>query len=128
MKIDTKNPSCPFCNPTREIIINSPYAFAIFDKFPVSKGHMLIIPKVHVSDYFDLDAEIKNGLTELLDRAKNFLDEKFSPDGYNIGINAGEAAGQTVWHVHVHLIPRYKGDTTNPRGGVRGVIPDKQQY
>jgi len=128
MNMSKKEISCPFCKPSREIQLESPSAFAIFDRFPVSKGHMLIIPKVHVSDYFDLDAETKNSLTELLDQAKIFIDEKYSPDGYNIGINAGRAAGQTVWHVHVHLMPRYSGDTENPRGGVRGVIPDKQQY
>ena len=126
--MNTETSFCPFCRPDREIILESESAYAMFDKFPVTKGHMLIIPKVHVSDYFELDVKTKNSLTELLDKSKIFLDETYSPDGYNTGINAGEAAGQTVWHVHVHLIPRYSGDTENPAGGVRGVIAYKMQY
>jgi diadenosine tetraphosphate (Ap4A) HIT family hydrolase len=89
---------------------------------------MLIIPFRHVADYFETTVEEKRALFELLDRAKALIDEQFAPAGYNVGINIGATAGQTVMHVHVHLIPRYPGDVIRPRGGVRGVIPDKQSY
>lgn len=121
--------SCIFCNIDKErIILENEYAFAIFDNFPVSKGHMLIIPKKHIKNYFEADENTKGQLWELLDECKIFADKQFNPQGYNIGINCGEAAGQTVMHLHIHLIPRYKGDIENPRGGVRGVIPDKRIY
>jgi diadenosine tetraphosphate (Ap4A) HIT family hydrolase len=89
---------------------------------------MLIIPKRHVADFFDTTAEEKRAILEVLDRSKKMLAEQMAPDGYNVGINCGSAAGQTVFHVHVHLIPRYAGDIDNPRGGVRGVIPGKRVY
>ncbi len=89
---------------------------------------MLIIPKRHVASFFDLTKEEQQDMLLLADRVKSIIDEKFHPDGYNIGVNVGEAAGQSVFHVHMHLIPRYKGDVSNPRGGVRGVIPSKQNY
>lgn len=121
--------NCIFCNIDKErIILENEYAFAIFDNFPVSKGHMLIIPKKHIKNYFEADENTKGQLWELLDECKIFADKQFNPQGYNIGINCGEAAGQTVMHLHIHLIPRYKGDIENPRGGVRGVIPDKRIY
>nr|WP_315990303.1 HIT family protein [Desulforamulus aquiferis] len=103
-------------------------AFAIYDKYPVNQGHILIIPKRHFGNYFDSTKEEREAILNLLEECKVFLDKEYSPDGYNIGINIGEAAGQTVWHLHVHLIPRYRGDIENPRGGVRGVIPDKRIY
>lgn len=118
---------CPFCNP-QNIIIQNALSFAIFDKFPVSPGHMLIIPKRHVADFFDTTTEERQAINDLLEQARAGLDEEYKPDGYNIGINCGETAGQIVMHVHVHLIPRYSGDIENPRGGVRGVIPDKRIY
>ena len=110
------------------IIIESEAAYAVFDIFPVSQGHMLIIPKKHIRDYFEAGQHEKQELWELVDRCKVYLDEKYQPDAYNVGINCGEDAGQTVMHLHIHLIPRYKGDLINPRGGVRGVIPDKRIY
>jgi diadenosine tetraphosphate (Ap4A) HIT family hydrolase len=118
---------CPFCNP-KETVVSNELAFAIYDKYPVSPGHMLIIPKRHVADFFDTTPEEKRAVLEILDRSKKMLDEEMAPDGYNVGINCGSAAGQTVFHVHVHLIPRYAGDIDNPRGGVRGVIPGKRVY
>lgn len=120
--------SCPFCGNGLKILRENELAFAIYDKYPVSRGHLLVIPKRHVSDYFDTTPEERRAMNELLDECKAMLDETFSPDGYNIGINVGEAAGQTIFHVHVHLIPRYKGDLDDPRGGVRGVIPEKRIY
>ncbi len=121
--------SCIFCNIDKErIILENEDAFAVNDGFPVSKGHMLIIPKKHIKNYFEADEQIKKQLWKLVDDCKGMADKNFAPQGYNIGINCGEAAGQTVMHLHIHLIPRYSGDMENPRGGVRGVIPDKRIY
>jgi diadenosine tetraphosphate (Ap4A) HIT family hydrolase len=120
---------CPFCPlPTDRIISESDYTITIRDSFPVSEGHTLIIPKRHVQSFFELHAIEKAAVLQALDEAKEALDKEFSPDGYNIGINDGEAAGQTVMHLHVHLIPRYEGDTEDPRGGVRHVFPEKAKY
>jgi diadenosine tetraphosphate (Ap4A) HIT family hydrolase len=103
-------------------------AIAIRDGYPVSPGHTLLIPKRHTGSFFDLSERERSDLLALLDRAKLALDDEFHPQGYNIGINDGPAAGQTVPHLHVHLIPRYDGDLPDPRGGVRWVIPDKAKY
>lgn len=121
---------CPFCKveSEREIIASSPLSVAFFDGFPVSPGHALIIPKRHVSSFFDLSQEERQDLLNLADSVKQIVEERYHPDGYNIRVNVGEAAGQSIFHVHMHLIPRYQGDVPNPRGGVRGVIPDKQNY
>ena len=118
-----------FCNIEQErVLAENELCFAIRDGFPVSDGHTLIIPKRHVANYFDLTDEEVMAMQVMMKKLKSQLDTELSPDGYNIGINVNEAAGQTVFHVHMHLIPRYKGDVENPRGGVRGVIPDKQKY
>jgi ATP adenylyltransferase len=119
--------SCPFCNPEAEVemILESAQAFSIFDKFPVNPGHALVIPKRHVSDYFELSFKEQSSCIFMLNEVKKVIEEKFYPEGYNIGINVGEVAGQTVGHVHFHLIPRFEGDVPDPRGGVRGVIPGK---
>jgi diadenosine tetraphosphate (Ap4A) HIT family hydrolase len=124
------NNDCPFCNPDseRELIAESATAYAIFDKYPVNDGHALVIPKRHVADFFELTFKEKSACLYLLEFVKPIIKSQFNPDGFNIGINIGESAGQTIPHVHIHLIPRYKGDVTKPRGGVRGVIPDKQDY
>lgn len=124
------NNYCPFCKveSEREIIASSPLSVAFFDGFPVSPGHALIISKRHVSSFFDLSQEERQDLLNLADSVKQIVEERYHPDGYNIGVNVGEAAGQSIFHVHMHLIPRYQGDVPNPRGGVRGVIPDKQNY
>jgi len=121
--------NCPFCYISEEnMVLKNDYAFAIFDKYPVNKGHMLIIPFRHFPNYFEATKEEKLAFIDLLDKAKEFLDREYKPDGYNIGVNVGKYAGQTVFHVHIHLIPRYKGDVDDPTGGVRGVIPDKRKY
>ncbi|MGD9788193.1 MAG: HIT family protein [Sulfuricellaceae bacterium] len=119
--------ACPFCR-TDQALLKSELAYALFDAHPVSPGHLLILPIRHVASYFEATAEEKSALFALLDTAKRLLDEQYAPDGYNVGINVGEAAGQTIPHLHVHLIPRYLGDVAQPRGGVRGVIPAKQSY
>lgn len=118
---------CPFCVESDHLIKNS-FAFVRRDRFAVSPGHLLIVPFRHVSSFFDLTTEERLAVWELLPAAKALVEETHTPDGYNIGVNVGEAGGQSVWHVHVHLIPRYLGDVPNPRGGVRGVIPMKQNY
>lgn len=124
------NKKCPFCSveTEREVIASSTLSLAFFDGFPVSPGHVLIIPRRHVASFFDLTKEEQQDMIRLMEDVKSIIDERFHPDGYNIGVNVGEAAGQSVFHVHMHLIPRYKGDVSNPRGGVRGVIPAKQSY
>ena len=117
----------PFLN-KKERLLENDIGFVIYDGFPVSKGHCLIVPHRVYSDYFKSTQEEVIGLQKLVLEAKKLLDKKFQPDGFNVGINCGETSGQTVPHVHIHLIPRYKGDMENPRGGVRGVIPSKQKY
>ena len=120
---------CPFCPVAdREILASHPLAVAITDSFPLTKGHALVIPRRHVASFFELTSDERAAMLEMLDRAKAALDEAHSPDGYNIGVNDGAAAGQTVMHVHVHLIPRYAGDTDDPRGGVRWIFPNRAQY
>ena len=120
---------CIFCNLEPDRIVSaSDYTVTIRDGFPVSEGHTLIIPRRHVQSFFELQAIEKAAILQALDEAKEALDRELKPDGYNIGINDGEAAGQTVMHLHVHLIPRYKGDTEDPRGGIRHVFPQKAKY
>lgn len=120
---------CQFCNISdNEIVFKNELCCARYDKYPVSNGHLLLITYRHFGNYFDATHEEKLALIDLIDKAKEFLSENFNPDGFNIGINTGEAAGQTVMHFHCHVIPRYKGDVENPRGGVRGVIPEKMDY
>lgn len=124
------NTDCPFCNPDaeRELLLESATAYAMADKFSVSKGHTLIIPKKHCADYFELSFKEQSACWFMLNKTKEILKMKLNPDGFNVGINVNESAGQTVAHVHIHLIPRYKGDVEEPRGGVRSVIPNKRNY
>lgn len=125
-----ENSECPFCNPDskRELIVESATAYSIFDKFPVNKGHALIIPKKHCSNYFDLSFKEQSACLFMLNKVKEIISNKFNPDGFNVGINIGDAAGQTIPHVHIHLIPRYSGDVADPRGGIRHIIPGKGFY
>lgn len=121
--------NCIFCNPDEEsVVLRNNHGYARYDGYPVSPGHLLIIPYRHVSSLFDLTDKEVQGLWSLLKAGKEFLNEKYHPDGFNVGVNVGEAAGQSVFHVHIHLIPRYDGDVEDPKGGVRGVIPDKMNY
>ncbi len=122
--------NCVFCGlgTDRELLLESATALAFYDAFPVSPGHALIIPKRHVENYFALSVREQMACLLVLDKLKNILTERHSPAGFNIGINIGEASGQTVSHAHIHLIPRYKNDVDDPRGGVRGVIPEKRIY
>src|SRR5690606_1073584 len=114
---------CLFCGEfPGQILAEDPLAFAKEDVHPVSPGHTLIIPRRHVPSFFETTDEERLVLCRLLDEAKAVLDAKYRPDGYNIGINGGKAAGQSVMHLHIHLIPRYVGDREDPRGGVRWVL------
>lgn len=126
----TEENECPFCQLSRkvEIICETVTCVAFYDGYPVSPGHALIIPKRHVASYFDLTDHEREAMNVMLQYVKKKVDERYHPDGYNIGINVNEAAGQSVFHVHMHLIPRYEGDVKNPKGGVRNVIPKKQKY
>ena len=119
--------NCPFCGDP-EIIIENELAFASWDSYPVNAGHCLITPRRHIAEYFQATAEEKAAIWALVDEMKAIIDKKYKPDGYNIGINIGTAAGQSVPHIHIHIIPRYWGDVENPKGGVRGVIPHRQKY
>lgn len=121
---------CPFCapEPERDLLTETATAYALLDKFPVSSGHALVIPKQHVADYFALPSRVKTACWMVVDRVKGLLDARYHPDGYNIGVNVGDAAGQTVPHVHIHVIPRYAGDVADPTGGVRNVVPGKGNY
>ncbi|XXX65330.1 HIT family protein [Sorangium sp. So ce128] len=109
-------------------VASNALAFALRDRFPVSPGHTLVVPRRLVPTWFDATAEERAAIFELVDTVKRDLDAELHPDGYNIGINAGEAAGQTVMHLHVHVIPRFRGDVDDPRGGVRHVIPGRGNY
>ena len=123
------NSPCPFCAiDPRRIIYEDEHCFAVRDGFPVAAGHSLVISKRHVATYFATSAEERAALLRALDEVKQGLDREFAPAAYNIGINDGAAAGQTVPHLHIHLIPRYHGDCDDPRGGVRWVVPDKANY
>jgi len=119
---------CIFCSISQEKVIENELAYAIWDSFPVNPGHMLIIPRRHISSYFETTSEEREALDSVLFSAREIVDRKYQPDGYNIGINHGEAAGQSIMHLHIHLIPRYYGDMDKPKGGVRGVIPHKRGY
>ena len=114
---------CIFCNIDREILAQDRHAVAIYDAHPVAKGHALVIPRRHVVTVWDLDAAEYAACFELVRVMRAVIQSRFVPDGFNIGVNCGEAAGQTVFHAHIHLIPRYRGDVPSPRGGVRNVIP-----
>lgn len=121
---------CPFCRIVMagEFLHSNGHAVAFLDAFPVSPGHMLIVPRRHMADFFSLSSVEQRAILSLVAHVKGALDQEYRPSGYNVGINAGPAAGQTVLHAHVHLIPRYAGDVIDPRGGVRWVLPERAPY
>jgi len=121
-------PDCIFCNPKREILAENTLARAFFDSYPVSRGHGLVVPKRHAVTIFELSDEEYADCFSLVRPLKDLLLARYAPDGFNVGVNCGEAAGQSVWHAHIHVIPRFTGDVAEPRGGVRGVIPYKANY
>ena len=126
---DPNNP-CLFCNTSsEEHIFENDLAFATFDSYPVTKFHVLIIPKRHIKNYFELSNNELEACNKILILSKKKIEKNDkSIKGFNIGTNCGKSAGQSINHCHIHLIPRRKGDVGDPRGGVRGVIPEKQKY
>jgi diadenosine tetraphosphate (Ap4A) HIT family hydrolase len=120
---------CPFCGiQESRIKCENDFAIAILDAFPVAKGHTLVVPKRHIASLFDLTEEEQAAVWCLVAVVRGRLLTEFRTDGFNIGVNDGPAAGQTVMHAHVHIIPRQKGDVADPRGGIRWIIADKAQY
>ena len=121
--------ACPFCFPDPgRTFYEGERVWALWDLFPVAAGHALLVTKRHVESWFDATLEEQRDLTSAISVARRAIVERYGPDGFNIGVNDGSAAGQTVPHLHVHVIPRYRGDLDDPRGGVRGVLPDKKIY
>ena len=120
---------CPFCPPPRDrVFLESADTFAFWDAYPVSPGHALVIPRRHVADWFSATDTERAALVAATDDVRREIERLHHPDGYNIGVNVGAAAGQTVFHLHLHVIPRYHGDVPSPRGGIRGVIPGRANY
>jgi diadenosine tetraphosphate (Ap4A) HIT family hydrolase len=125
----TESAVCHFCAlPEGRVLFRNARAVAVRDAYPIANGHTLVITVRHVASFFDTASAEREAMLALLDTAKEQLQSEFGPAGYNIGINDGAAAGQTIGHLHLHLIPRYPGDRPDPRGGVRWVIPDKADY
>ena len=126
-KRDPNNP-CLFCREPKGFSRKNELAYSARDSYAVSPGHTLVSPRRHVASFFELTPEEINACMALIIEERKLLDEEFKPDGYNIGVNIGAAAGQSIFHVHIHIIPRYQGDVENPQGGVRHVIPSKGHY
>ena len=131
----THQQQCPFCTPDpSRVFLSTELVLGLWDGFPVSPSHALLIPRRHVADWFQATADEQAALTTAISRARTLIEERAGlegrpkPDGYNVRFNAGAAAGQTVFHLHVHVIPRYAGDVADARGGIRGVIPAKATY
>ncbi|RYY86949.1 MAG: HIT family protein [Chitinophagaceae bacterium] len=128
-EIGTKRDGCPFCSVSdRLVLAENELALAFYDGYPVSDGHALVISRRHAAHYFELTTEEKHRVWDLVDEVVLLLKETHHPDGFNIGFNVQEAGGQTVFHTHIHIIPRYEGDVSDPRGGIRHVIQDKGHY
>ena len=120
---------CIFCHTANEkLVAENALAQAVYDTFPVTPGHTLIVPRRHATTIWDLTDEEYQACFALVREARAILEERHKPDAFNIGVNCGEAAGQSVWHAHIHLIPRYEGDVPDPRGGVRNIVPHKAHY
>lgn len=114
---------CIFCRPEKlSIVAENELALAFYDGCPINRGHTLVVPRRHIETYFDASEEEHMAMIRLIYEVKSYLQNKYGPDGYNIGANVGPAAGQTVFHFHIHVIPRYRGDVDDPRGGIRKVI------
>lgn len=122
MTNDPNNP-CLFCNLDRAVLAENELALAFYDAYPVSPGHTLVVPRSHARTIFDLDAASYAGCFALVREVRALLLDKFAPDGFNVGANCEIAGGQSVWHAHIHVIPRFAGDVNDPLGGVRNVIP-----
>ena len=114
-------PRCELCGPA-EVLAENGLAYARYDSNSLSRGHVIVVPKRHVADFFEMSEAEQGALLDLLRQTRNLVQKKYSPDGFNIGANVGKAAGQNRMHVHFHLIPRYKGDVADPGGGIRCVL------
>ena len=114
--------------PTKDWLTSNRSAFAIPDGYPVSPGHSLVVPRRRIGNWWEATQEERADLVDLINEVKKLLDNRYSPDGYNVGFNDGPAAGQTIAHLHIHIIPRYQGDVPDPRGGIRNVIPERGNY
>jgi diadenosine tetraphosphate (Ap4A) HIT family hydrolase len=127
-----QNEYCLFCDKDNKekhrVILENDLFYSRWDNFPVSKGHADIVPKKHIGSFFELTDEDVLQMYDLITKTKKIITEKFQPDGYNVGFNEGAAAGRTIDHLHIHIIPRYTGDVENPRGGIRNIIPGKGNY
>ncbi len=121
---------CPFCQRVQrgDFLASNDLAVAFLDAYPLNPGHALIVPRRHESDYFALSQAERRAMSLLVDEVRSSIQEQHQPDGYNIGVNAGAAAGQTIEHAHIHVIPRYRGDVEDPRGGIRWVLPENAPY
>ena len=120
---------CPFCSPPADrVFLETDSVIALWDGYPISPGHALVVPRRHVAGWFEASRDEQIAIVDALESVKAAIEEAYAPDGYNIGLNSGRAAGQTVFHLHVHVIPRYNDDVEDPRGGVRWVIPDRAAY
>jgi diadenosine tetraphosphate (Ap4A) HIT family hydrolase len=116
---------CELCEP-KDVVFESQFAYVRYDSHPLSAGHLIVVPKRHLADFFDMSAAEQGSVLALLNRARKLIQENHKPDGYNLGVNIGKAAGQSRMHAHVHLIPRYAGDVPDPRGGVRCVLAGRE--
>lgn len=126
---DPSPSGCVFCDLAEaRVAWSSRLVVAAWDAFPVSPGHALILPRRHAASWGELDAAEKSAVFSAIDAVRDLISAKHSPAGFNVGFNDGPAAGQTIMHFHLHVIPRYAGDRTDPRGGVRWVLPDKAAY
>jgi diadenosine tetraphosphate (Ap4A) HIT family hydrolase len=120
---------CPFCEPSQErVFYQDDLILCLWDAFPVSEGHALVITRRHVATWFDVSPQEQAAILGGIEISRQEIEKTRKPDGYNVGFNAGEAAGQTLFHMHVHVIPRLRGDVEDPRGGLRHVIPAKAAY
>jgi diadenosine tetraphosphate (Ap4A) HIT family hydrolase len=120
---------CVFCGLQPErIVLESTHGVVLRDAFPVGRGHLLVVPRIHVPSIFELPPAVQSDLWDLVRQARRTMAESIHPDGFTVGVNDGEAAGQTVLHAHIHVIPRYVGDVPDPRGGIRWVVPENADY
>lgn len=129
VKTSEPTPHCPFCHLSKERVwIENEVALALLDSFPVTEGHTLVIPKHHIPFLFELPEPELLKVWSLVSEVRKSLKKKYRPDAFNIGVNDGAEAGQTIAHAHIHVIPRRKGDVQDPRGGVRWIFPNKAKY
>ncbi len=129
MNSSTDNTHCPFCRADEDSrFFNSELVKGVWDTYPLNPGHALLVPHRHIARWFDATTAEQTALAAAIEQAKTAIEEKYAPQGFNIGFNDRKAAGQSVPHLHVHVIPRYEGDVPDPRGGIRNIIPARAAY